>query len=84
MTPSHYISKVKSFHDEEGIVVGSKKGSGKNSNVCGALLLKTPDGRDVTVGSGLTDAERKDPPKNGAGECDVITHPYPLRVHFLC
>jgi len=69
---SRTLLKVKSFHDEEGIVVGSKKGSGKNSNVCGALLLKTPDGRDVTVGSGLTDAERKDPPKNGA----VVTYKY--------
>jgi DNA ligase-1 len=56
---SRTLLKVKSFHDEEGIVVGYTSGSGKHTGLTGALLLKTPDGRDVKVGTGLSDAERK-------------------------
>ena len=66
------LLKVKSFHDEEGIVVGHEKGSGKNSHVCGALNLETPDGRSLKVGSGMTDAQRRSPPKIGA----VVTYKY--------
>ena len=69
---SRTLLKVKSFHDEEGIVVGHQTGHGKNSGVCGAVLLKTPDGRDVKVGTGLSDAQRKKPPKKGA----VVTYKY--------
>lgn len=56
--PAQY--KVKSFHDEVGIVVGFE---GKNTGRCGALLLQTPDGRRINVGAGLTYAERRKPPK---------------------
>lgn len=69
---SRTLLKVKSFHDEEGIVVGTTPGKGKNAGICGALLLKTPDGRGVTVGTGLTDAERRNPPKNGS----IVTYKY--------
>jgi len=69
---SHSLLKVKSFHDEEGIVVGFEGGKGKNAGRCGALLLQTPDGRTVKVGTGLTDAERRKPPKRGV----VVTYKF--------
>lgn len=69
---SHTLLKVKSFSDEEGIVVGHEKGKGNNMFVTGALVLKTPDGRSVKVGSGLTDAERRKPPKKGS----IVTYKY--------
>lgn len=69
---SHTLLKVKSFSDEEGIVTGYEKGKGNNMFVTGALILKTPDGRSVKVGSGLTDAERRKPPKKGS----IVTYKY--------
>jgi DNA ligase-1 len=69
---SHTLLKVKSFHDEEGILTGYQTGHGKNTGLTGALLLKTPDGRQVKVGTGLTDAERRRPPPKGS----VITYKY--------
>ena len=62
---SKSLLKVKTFHDEEGIVTGHQTGSGSNSHCCGALLLETPDGRKVKVGSGMTNAQRVNPPKIG-------------------
>jgi len=69
---SHALLKVKSFHDEEGILHGYQTGHGKNTGLTGALLLKTPDGRDVKVGTGLTDSERKNPPPIGS----IVTYKY--------
>ncbi len=42
---SKTLLKVKAHHDEEAIVVGHEAGSGRNASRCGALTLKTPDGR---------------------------------------
>ena len=36
------LLKVKTFRDEEALIVGHKKGSGRNSGRMGALLVKTP------------------------------------------
>ncbi|KAF9182784.1 hypothetical protein BGZ51_004438 [Haplosporangium sp. Z 767] len=69
---SRTLLKVKTFFDEEAIVVASVKGSGKNSHRMGHLEVKTPDGRIFSVGSGFTDAQRDKPPKNGT----VITYKF--------
>eukprot|EP00039_Didymoeca_costata_P033412 m.42194 g.42194 ORF g.42194 m.42194 type:complete len:382 (-) comp9856_c0_seq1:65-1210(-) len=66
------LLKVKSFKDEEGIVVGHEKGKGNNMFVCGAILLETPDGRKIKVGTGLTDADRRNPPKKGS----IVSYKY--------
>jgi len=67
---SKSLLKVKTFHDEEAVVVGHETGKGRLSAMCGALLCETPDKRRFKVGSGLSDAQRHDPPRVGA----VITY----------
>ncbi|KAF9353935.1 hypothetical protein BGX26_008294 [Mortierella sp. AD094] len=69
---SRTLLKVKTFFDEEAIVVAQVKGSGKNSHRMGHLEVKTPDGRCFSVGSGFTDAQRNRPPKVGT----VITYKF--------
>jgi len=69
---SKSLLKVKTFHDEEAIVIGHEEGVGRNRGVCGALVCETPDKRRFKVGSGLSDAQRRDPPKTGS----VITYRY--------
>ncbi|KAF8977055.1 hypothetical protein BGZ46_007695 [Entomortierella lignicola] len=69
---SRTLLKVKTFFDEEAIVVAQVKGSGKNSHRMGHLEVRTPDGRCFSVGSGFTDAQRVNPPKVGA----IITYKF--------
>ncbi|KAG0244086.1 hypothetical protein B0O80DRAFT_225962 [Mortierella sp. GBAus27b] len=69
---SRTLLKVKTFFDEEAIVIAQVKGSGKNSHRMGHLEVKTPDGRTFSVGSGFTDAQRDRPPKVGT----VITYKF--------
>ncbi|KAI1292576.1 hypothetical protein EDD11_008719 [Mortierella claussenii] len=69
---SRTLLKVKTFFDEEAIVLKHVKGSGKNSHRMGHLEVKTPDGRLFSVGSGFTDAQRDCPPKIGT----VITYKF--------
>jgi len=61
---------VKTQHDEEAIVTGHEGGKGRNAYRLGALTLKTPDGREFSCGSGLTDADRLSPPAIGS----VVTY----------
>ncbi|KAG0302879.1 hypothetical protein BGZ98_007155 [Dissophora globulifera] len=69
---SRTLLKVKTFFDEEAIVVAQVMGSGKHSHRMGHLEVKTPDGRCFSVGSGFTDAQRDRPPKIGT----VITYKF--------
>ncbi|KAF9955825.1 hypothetical protein BGZ72_003380 [Mortierella alpina] len=69
---SRTLLKVKTFFDEEAIVVASVKGSGKHAHRMGHLEVKTPDGRTFSVGSGFTDAQRDKPPKAGS----IITYKF--------
>jgi DNA ligase-1 len=69
---SSTLLKVKTFSDEEAEVIGQEKGKGKNAAVMGALVCRTPDGRQFNCGSGFTDAQRRKPPKIGS----VITYRY--------
>ncbi|KAI5807506.1 hypothetical protein DFH27DRAFT_511256 [Peziza echinospora] len=70
---SKTLLKVKKFFDADAIVRGYEQGQGKNINVVGALRCEMLDGKTgkptgqmFKVGSGLTDAQRKNPPKVGA------------------
>jgi len=68
------LLKVKNFFDEEAIVLEHEygKAGGRLSHTMGSLKVKTPDGREFSVGSGFTDKERNKPPKIGA----IITYRY--------
>ncbi len=68
---SSSLLKVKSFKDEEGIVVGYNEGTGKYKNVIGSLKINN-NGFVFSVGSGLSDEDRKNPPKIGS----TVTYKY--------
>jgi DNA ligase-1 len=58
--------KYKPFADAEARVVGLVAGRGKYAGMLGALEVETADGRRFKLGSGFTDAQRRDPPALGA------------------
>jgi len=69
---SHTLLKVKSFKDDEARVVGHEPGKGKHKGRLGALVVEMKNGTRFSVGTGFTDAERRDPPKVG----ELITFRY--------
>ena len=66
------LLKCKPFQDAEGVVVGHEPGNGRHKDRLGALVVRAADGKQFNVGTGLSDAERRDPPKVGA----TITYRY--------
>jgi DNA ligase 1 len=60
------LFKFKPEPDEEGLVVGHQRGQGRLAGMTGALLLQTPEGQHFALGTGLSDALRRDPPPVGA------------------
>jgi DNA ligase-1 len=69
---SDTLLKVKSFLDTEARVVGHQAGTGKHKGRLGALLVELADGTRFKVGTGLSDAERGEPPEVG----DIVTVRY--------
>lgn len=66
---SSTLLKVKRFHDAEGKVVGYDPGKGRLRGLMGALVLEHGRGDKrvrFKVGSGFTDAQRRNPPKIGS------------------
>lgn len=63
---SSTLLKVKSFLDAEARVVGHLPGKGKHKGRLGALDVELPDGTRFSVGTGLSEREREDPPPVGA------------------
>lgn len=66
------LLKFKPSLDTEAEVVGHRPGKGKYAGQLGALEVQTPSGRRVLLGSGLSDALRRDPPPLGS----VVTYRY--------
>ena len=60
------LLKVKPHEDAEARVLAHIPGQGKHAGVLGALLVETPEGQRFKLGTGLTDAQRRDPPAIGA------------------
>ena len=60
------LLKVKSFHDTEAIVTGHQLGRGKFKGKLGALEIQLPDGTELKVGTGFSEAERGQPPAIGS------------------
>ena len=63
---SHTLLKVKSFFDTEVELTGFLAGKGKFKGMVGSFDCKLPNGVTFNVGSGLSDALRKNPPKIGS------------------
>lgn len=66
------LIKLKLFEDAEAIVIGHIPGKGKYQGMTGALLVQTADGLRFRIGSGLSDADRANPPPIGS----TITYRY--------
>jgi DNA ligase 1 len=69
---SPVLLKVTPWLDAEARVVAHLPGKGKFAGMTGALLVETPDGRRFALGSGLSDAQRRNPPAVGS----VVTYRY--------
>ena len=64
------LLKVKPYDDAEATIIAHEPGKGKFAGKLGSLRVRTDDGREFSVGSGLTDAVRESPPPVGT----VITY----------
>ena len=62
---SDVLLKLKPWQDAEAVVVGYAPGKGKYQGMTGALEMEMPDGRRFRIGSGLSDAQRRQPPPIG-------------------
>jgi DNA ligase-1 len=58
------LLKVKSFLDNEAVIVGHEPGKGRHKGRLGALVLEW-NGKRFNAGTGLSDAERNNPPAIG-------------------
>ena len=64
------LLKVKPYDDAEATVIAHEPGQGKYRGKLGALRVRTDEGKEFSVGSGFTDAQRESPPAVGT----VITY----------
>ena len=69
---SDLLLKMKPQHDAEATVVAHEQGQGKYRDMLGALVVMTPDGRRFRLGTGFTDAQRRQPPAIGS----TVTYRY--------
>ena len=70
------LFKLKPDLDEEGLVVGHQAGQGRLKGQTGALLVQMPSGQRFALGSGLSEAQRRDPPRVGSW----VTYRFPERT----
>ncbi|XP_059154925.1 uncharacterized protein LOC131940296 [Physella acuta] len=70
-TRSDTLLKIKKFYDAEAIVIGHED-SKSNPGLCGALRCRMACGKEFSVGSGLNNKDRRNPPKIGT----IITYKF--------
>lgn len=66
------LLKLKTYQDAEATVIQHIPGSGKYKDMLGSILVETADKKRFRVGTGFSDAERKNPPPIGS----LITYKY--------
>ena len=69
---SDVLLKLKPAMDTEAKVIGHIAGKGKYTGMLGALEMQTPQGKRFRIGTGFSDALRKNPPAIGS----IITYKY--------
>lgn len=69
---SDFMLKVKKAQDMEAQVIGYKEGEGKYKGMMGSLHVKLKNKTEFFIGSGFSDALRKNPPKIG----EIVTFQY--------
>mgnify|MGYP000900484131 FL=1 len=62
---SDVLLKLKAWHDAEATVIGHQPGRGKYAGMLGALRVRTAGGVEFMLGTGLSDADRRQPPPVG-------------------
>lgn len=60
------LLKLKPIQDADAVVIGHQPGQGRYAGQLGALRVRDEDGRVFDIGSGLSDAQRKQPPPLGS------------------
>ena len=66
------LLKVKPQDDAEATVIAHLAGKGKNAGRLGSLRVRTAEGREFSIGTGFTDAQRETPPPIGT----IVTYRY--------
>ncbi len=66
------LFKLKPWLDAEAKVIAHLPGKGKYLGMLGALRLETPDGKRFSLGTGFSDAVRRNPPAIGV----LVTYRY--------
>jgi DNA ligase-1 len=69
---SDVLLKMKLWHDAEATVIGHQSGNGKYAGMLGALRVRTTNGVEFMLGTGLSDSDRRNPPPVGS----IITFRY--------
>ncbi|MDR7267604.1 DNA ligase-1 [Pelomonas saccharophila] len=69
---SDLLLKLKPVADAEAVVVGHEPGSGRFAGQLGALEVRTPEGIRFKLGTGFSEAQRRDPPPIGS----IVTYRY--------
>jgi DNA ligase-1 len=69
---SDTLLKLKPQLDDEAVVVAHEPGKGKYTGMLGALIVRTREGRQLRIGTGFTDDQRRRPPAIGS----TITYRY--------
>ena len=69
---SDVTMKLKPELDTEAVVVAQHPGQGRFVGQLGALEVRAPDGRQFLIGTGFSEAQRRDPPAVGS----VVTYRY--------
>ena len=84
---SDTLLKVKPWEDAEAVVIAHLPGKGKHAGRLGALRVRADDGREFSLGTGLSDAQRDNPPAIGATVTyryrDLTRHGLPRFASFL-
>ena len=70
----HHAIKLKGRHTADLLCVGVEEGQGKYEGLIGSLLLKDSKGREVSVGSGLSDYDRALQPSDFVGKVIEIEY----------
>jgi len=60
------LLKVKSFRDDEAVVIDHQAGAGRHKGRLGALVVRLASGIEFSIGTGFSDQERENPPPIGA------------------
>lgn len=69
---SKTLLKVKNFDDDEATVLAHEEGTSRLQGMMGAIRVRNSQGVVFSIGSGFSDAQRRNPPKIGS----KITYKY--------